>query len=359
MIFRQLNPGACRTYLVASEKTKEALLIDPVLTKVDEYLKLLKDEGLRLKVAVDTHTHADHLSGCTALRDKTGASYAMHSSAGVVRVDKRLEDGETLGYGDATLQFLHAPGHTQDSLIVLAGGRLLSGDFLFIGEGGSGRLDLPGGSIHAHYDSLKRLDAMPGGTLMFPGHDYRGNAQSTLEAERASNPVLSPRSREEYLKWWESLRLGPAEWMKDVLKANVACVCDPNAVKIPQGVSACEACAPAGPSAGPAVPEWSPQEVKQKHAGGGVSLVDVREPEEYSGDLGHVRGATLIPLGQLGDRLAEVPKGAVVTICKSGRRSARAGAQLLAAGWKDVHSMAGGMEAWNEAGLPVEFTASV
>src|ERR1051325_8059855 len=108
MIFRQLNPGACRTYLVASERTKEAVLIDPVLPKLDDYLALLKAEGLKLRAAIDTHTHADHISACAALQKTAGTDYWMHANSNVQCVSRKIQDGESAGFGDVTFTFMHA-----------------------------------------------------------------------------------------------------------------------------------------------------------------------------------------------------------------------------------------------------------
>ncbi|MBI4370977.1 MAG: MBL fold metallo-hydrolase [Elusimicrobia bacterium] len=354
MVFEPLGSGPCRAYLIASERTREAALVDPVLAEVEPLLKTLRERGLTLRWVIDTHTHADHLSGATALRKKTDAEYVMHRDSAVRSASKRVEDGESLGLGELALKFSHVPGHTRDSLMLLLPDRLLSGDFLFIGQGGAGRLDLPGGDAAAHYESLRKLDALPDGTALFPGHDYRGQASSTLAAERAANPVLRPRSREEYLRWWSGLKLGPADWMHSVLKANAAGTTDPNAAVVSAGGHSCEAGAGACSTAAAVVPEWTPAELAKRLAAGSLAVIDVRQPEEYRAELGHVAGSRLIPLGELAQRLGEVPKGPVVTVCRSGKRSSRGAAELIRAGWTDVHSLAGGMLAWNEARLPVE-----
>lgn len=350
MIFAALPGDACRTYLIASERTREAVLVDPVLPRLDELLAELKRRELSLRWVVDTHTHADHLSAGAALRERLGAGYLMHRSSPATRVERRVEDGETLGLGELALTFAHVPGHTRDSLMVVLPDRLLSGDFLFLGEDGAGRLDLPGGDVASHYESLRRLDAFAGGTLVFPGHDYRGRASSTLEAERAANPVLRPRPREEYLRWQESLKRTPEEWMRAVVAANASGATDPQAAPIPRENHTCSAC----PAPDAEVVECTAQELAHRLKSGGLCLLDVREPDEYVGELGHIAGSRLLPVGELSSRLAEVPKGPVVTVCRSGKRSARAAQELMKAGRNDVVSLAGGMLAWNAAGLAVE-----
>ncbi|MBI4346642.1 MAG: MBL fold metallo-hydrolase [Elusimicrobia bacterium] len=360
MIFKQLNPGACRSYLVGSERTKEVVLIDPVLDGVDRYLRLLQSDGMKLRWVIDTHTHADHISGAALLQQKAQVHYLMHLNSNVKCVSKKLRERDALGLGELTMSFLHVPGHTQDSLLVLLPDRFLSGDFLFIGEDGAGRLDLPGGSAAAHHQSLRKLDTLADGTLMFPAHDYRGREHARLGEQRRSNPLLQPRTRDEYLKYWEELKLGPAEWMKQVLEANHACATEPSAASIPaeSASGACAPCAAAAPVHGASrAPALTPVQLRERAAKDQARLfiLDVREPDEYTGDLGHIPGSVLIPLGQLEDRFGEVPKDkTIVAVCKSGRRSARAAELLMAKGFRDAYTMTGGMQAWDDEELPVE-----
>jgi glyoxylase-like metal-dependent hydrolase (beta-lactamase superfamily II)/rhodanese-related sulfurtransferase len=354
MLLETWSSDGCRTHLVASERTREAILVDPLLSQMDVDLARLRERGLTLRWAIDTHTHADHLSAGAALRERAGAGYLMHARAPSARATRRVSDGEELGLGEGTMRFLHVPGHTVDSLMIALPGALLTGDFLFLGRDGAGRLDLPGADVSAHYESLRRLDGFSAGTEVRPAHDYRGRAVSTLHDERAANPVLHPRSREEYLRWWEGLRRETESWMNDVVAANAAGTMDPRAVAIPSERPTCSACT--GPASGPAVRECSPRELAELLKDGRHVVVDVREPAEYNDELGHISGSTLIPLGELSHRLAEIPSGPVIAICRSGKRSARASAELSRAG-RDVLSLAGGMLAWNEAGLPVEKTS--
>lgn len=352
MIVETWANDGCRTHLVVAERTREAVLVDPLLTRVDADLAVLRERGLTLRWVVDTHTHADHLSAGSLLMKKSDAGYLMHDSTRVTTVTRRVSDGEELGLGEATLRFLHVPGHTRDSLMLALPGVLLTGDFLFLGTDGAGRLDLPGGDADAHYASLRKLDAYAVATELRPAHDYQGRAVSTLKAERALNPVLSPRTRDGYLKFWSDRRPGPADWMGAVVAANAAGTIDPGAVVIPKDGYACTTCT-TGPS-DPTVPELSPAQLSARLAKEPLFVLDVREPEEYEGELGRIKGSRLIPLGQLPSRLAEVPSGPVVTVCRSGKRSARAAAELLRAGRTQVRSMSGGMLAWNAAALPVE-----
>lgn len=353
MLFRPLSDGPCKTYLLTSPKTSEALLIDPLLQNVESYLALLSGEKLKLVGLLDTHTHADHLSACAEMRDRTGAPYLMHRLAAAPCVTRRLDDGETLGFGDARVRFLHTPGHTRDSLTLVFDDRVLSGDFLFIGSYGAGRLDLLGSDPAVHYESLKKLDGLKDDLLLYPAHDYQGQTHSTMGAEREVNPVLAAKPREAYLRWWAERKFGPAEWMNDVVKANAACTRDIHAVVIPQEQAAC-ACASGPPESTDVFEQISPLELstridKTHH---GLFLLDVRTPEEYQED-GHLEGAVLIPIDELAQRIDEVPREAnVISICRSGKRATRAAILLRKAGRQKITVLTGGMLAWQQERLP-------
>jgi glyoxylase-like metal-dependent hydrolase (beta-lactamase superfamily II)/rhodanese-related sulfurtransferase len=355
MLLETWSSDGCRTHLLASERTREAALVDPLLTALDADLARLRERGLVLRWAIDTHTHADHLSSGAALRERCGAGYLMHALAPTARATLRVGDGEELGLGEATLRFTHVPGHTRDSLMIAVDGALLTGDFLFLGVDGAGRLDLPGADVGAHYESLRRLDGLPDAVEIRPAHDYRGRSVSTLGAERAANPVLRSRSREDYLRWWERLRRPSESWMAAVVAANAAGAFDARAVDVPTERPTCAACAE--PPADPALLELTPRELAARLEREKLVLLDVREPDEYDGELGRIRGSRLIPLGELSARRGELPAGPVVAVCHSGKRSARAAAELKRAGRTDVAALAGGMLAWNAAGLPVERAA--
>ncbi|HJU84114.1 MAG TPA: MBL fold metallo-hydrolase [Holophagaceae bacterium] len=350
MLFRQLNDSSCKTYLAASEPTGEALLVDPLLGREDHYLGVLRDLGLKLRYVVDTHVHADHLSGAAALRDRTGADHVLHRGSRVAEGNLRVEEGQDLELGDLRLDFLHTPGHTQDSLTLRLPDRLLTGDFLFLGEGGAGRTDLPGGDPGAHWDSLQKLRGLEGDLLVFPGHDYRNHTHSTLAEERRSNPRLQERSREAYIAWLQGLKLPPAEWMKAVVLANLACTRDPRCVDIPAEGAVCEVGAGATGVRQIACEAFAAQR-------DGSLILDVRNPNEFTGPLGHIPGARLLPLGELPARLEELDafRGKpIVTVCLAGGRSNQAAAILGEAGFEDVQSLAGGMGRWNALGYPVE-----
>jgi glyoxylase-like metal-dependent hydrolase (beta-lactamase superfamily II) len=185
-LFEELNGGAsCRTYLIVSPRTRDALIVDPVLELVPSYLQRLGKDQLRLTLVVDTHTHADHLSGGRELARMTGA---VHAGAPLAVVERPLHEGDVLEVGDVRIAVWETPGHTSDSLVLRLEDRVLTGDTLLIGA--TGRTDLPTGDAESEYHSLQRLVALPGDTLVFPSHDYGGRTFSTIGHERLTNPRL-------------------------------------------------------------------------------------------------------------------------------------------------------------------------
>jgi glyoxylase-like metal-dependent hydrolase (beta-lactamase superfamily II)/rhodanese-related sulfurtransferase len=354
VIVRQLNEGACRTYLVASAGTRDAALVDPVLASTDRYLQVLREERWQLRWVIDTHTHADHLSGCRLLADRTGAEYAMQRKAGARHVTTRLTDGSTVKVGDVVLEAIETPGHTKDSLTLRVPGRVLTGDWLFIGA--AGRTDLPGGDPGEHWDSLVRvIPSLDEATVVLPGHDYDGRTDSVIRDEKRANAHLQERSREEYVAWLAAAAEPTPAWMVETLRANNAGPVDP-ALRIapPDAASVCAV----GPV--PRVPQVSVDEVKRRLDSLGPAaplLLDVRQPEEYAGELGHVPGALLVPLPELRARLHEIGTDrarTVIAICRSGNRSARAAAILRDGGFVNVLNMTGGTLAWRDRGFPVD-----
>jgi glyoxylase-like metal-dependent hydrolase (beta-lactamase superfamily II)/rhodanese-related sulfurtransferase len=356
VLFRQLNNTACYTYLIGSAETQEAILVDPVLERIDQYLEELAGDGLHLRYAINTHTHADHLSGVAAIADRTGAKGVMHRSSPSACVDLRVEDGSQISVGDVELEFLHTPGHTPDSITIRLPDRILTGDAVFIGS--AGRTDLPGGDPGQHYHSLFEKLAPLQMTCSFSQHTTtRGKRTRGWWKRSSRTPFFKPRSRDEYVAWLQGQAAETPEWMVEVLKANYACTRDPRAVWIPVDAPACVMEAPDSLDANDQVVRTlTPAEVKDRAARqGGPLLLDVREPDEYVGPLGHVEGAHLIPLGSLAQRLDELEADReIITICRSGGRSAITATILMQAGFSKVWSMDGGMTAWNERGYPIK-----
>ncbi|MCI0570990.1 MAG: aminotransferase class V-fold PLP-dependent enzyme [Myxococcaceae bacterium] len=187
--FEVLQPEEpCRTYLIADPETREAALVDPLLRRVDDYVELLSEKGWTLKYVVETHSHADHLSGAARLKQLTGATLLMHAGAPVSCVDRGLVDGDVIQVGSVRMEVLTTPGHTNDGVCLVLPGRVLTGDTLLIG--GCGRTDLPTGDAGSMFDSLQRLLQLPDDTLVLPAHDYDGRRASTIGRERTSNRRL-------------------------------------------------------------------------------------------------------------------------------------------------------------------------
>ena len=359
MIFKQLNVGSCRTYLVAAEKSREALLIDPVLTYVEEYLQILDEGKLHLSYIIDTHTHADHLSAGPALCDHLQAEYVMHSSTLSHCPTRRVRGGEKIRIGDIAIICEHTPGHTSDSISLVLNDRILTGDFLFIGDSGSGRLDLPTGDAGEHFDSLQKLSQYPDNLMIFPAHDYHERTHSTLGKEKQTNPRLRFTSRDEYVRFLSNLASSTPEWMTQVIHANHTCSRDPKAVEIPEDLPCCEVNGTPVTAAGEAATNFITAEQAREriHLGQSVLVLDVRNPDEYVGQLGHIRGSRLIPVQELSSRISEIGEYRdrdVIAVCKSGGRSAAAVSILTQAGFNRASSMRGGMIQWNANGYPVE-----
>jgi glyoxylase-like metal-dependent hydrolase (beta-lactamase superfamily II)/rhodanese-related sulfurtransferase len=368
MILEQVGPAACRSYLVGCEQAKRVILVDPLLEDTDRVLARLERDGLRLDLVVDTHTHADHHSGGRLVAERTGAPYALHGATECAGVDERLEDGGELEVGRVRVEVLHTPGHTPDSLTLRAGPNLLTGDFLFLAQDGAGRLDLPGGDAAAHWDSLQRLARFDDAHRVLPGHDYQGNADSTLGVERTRNPRFQNVTREEYAAWQKAIAMPTPQWMLDVIAANLGTAEAHQAHHAAppseqDGDADAADCGSGACAAGPleCVPLVLPEEAhrrREQPAAERPFLLDVREPWEFARPYGrHAPGAHLIPLAQLPGRLHELPddrERELLIICKSGGRSAHAAAFLIQQGWRRVFNVALGTDGWVRAGLPVE-----
>ena len=344
MIFRELNHGKCKTYLAICEGSGKAVVIDPLRDKVERYLAVLAYHGLRLDSIIDTHTHADHRSGALELSELAGAPIVMHRLASAPHVRIHVEDGQPLKVGDEELRVLHTPGHTPDSISLFANDRVFTGDVLFIH--GTGRADFAGGDPGCQYDSITRkLFALPDETLVFPAHDYRGHTQSTIGEEKRSNPRLAGKTRDDYINLMNNLGLPLPDGIQESLQPNQSDV-EAGALKFPTLAQLNQ------------VRQLSAAELRDRIASANPPmLIDVRDAEEYRGELGHIAGARLIPLKELPERiegLANAKDCDIVAICRVGVRSATAAAILTGMGFEHVWNLKGGMIEWNDAQLPVE-----
>ena len=226
-LFRQLfdRDTWTYTYLLADSESARAVIIDPVFEQTERDLALLADLGLRLITVLDTHIHADHITGAAALRKNTGASYALGAASALPCADRLLDDGDTVPFGSHELRVLATPGHTDESICFALPGRVFTGDTLFIR--GTGRTDFQNGSTTELWDSITtKLFTLPDDTRVYPAHDYKGHSVSTIAEEKAHNPrVGGGRTFEQFAEIVESAQQGkplPSR-VKVALPANGQC----------------------------------------------------------------------------------------------------------------------------------------
>jgi cysteine desulfurase / selenocysteine lyase len=221
--FEILQPdGGCRSYLIADPETKQAAIVDPLRERVDDYLDLLQAKRYQLVYTIETHTHADHLSGSPRLKDLTGAKMLMHRATAVACVDRGLADGDTIQLGKLAIEVIATPGHTHDSLCLVLPDRVLTGDTLLIG--GCGRTDLPTGDSSALFHSLQRLLSLPDDTGVFPAHDYDGRRASTMGRERKQNARLKLQTVDEFSGSMKKMNLPTPPNLGEVLNTNQRCL---------------------------------------------------------------------------------------------------------------------------------------
>jgi glyoxylase-like metal-dependent hydrolase (beta-lactamase superfamily II)/rhodanese-related sulfurtransferase len=340
MIFRQLfdSVSSTYTYLLASRHGGEALIIDPVLERVDRYLKLIEELDLKLVKAVDTHLHADHITGLGALRDHTKCITVMGEQSGVDVVSMRVADGDRLSIEGLSLGVIYTPGHTDDSYCFTLADRVFTGDTLLIR--GTGRTDFQNGSARAQYESIfNRLLKLPDSTLVYPAHDYKGDTVSTIAEERAHNPRLRVKSVEEYEALMAGLKLSSPKMMDVAVPANMR-----------QGLHQAEV-ARRGWAMGAA-------DAAALLGRGDVVMIDLRERGERERH-GCIPGALHAPYPNLREdigpggvlhELASATGKRLLFFCAYGERSAMAVQAAQDAGLASACHIEGGMAAWKQAG---------
>lgn len=344
MIFRQLFDQVSGTYsyLLASRYGGEALIIDPVLEKVDRYLQLVRELDLKLVKAVDTHLHADHITGLGALRDKTHCITVMGEQTKADVVSMRLADGDKLTIEGVSLDAIYTPGHTDDSYSFIMPDRVFTGDTLLIR--GTGRTDFQNGDPRAQYDSIfGRLLKLPEATLVYPAHDYKGDTVSTIGEEKAYNPRLQVKSREEYVALMNDLKLANPKMMDVAVPANMKVGLHQEEIaRRGWAVTAEQALALAG----------RPD----------VALIDLRERSERERH-GIIPGALHVPYTALQENIAaggmlhELAKSTgkrLLFYCAFGERSAMAVQAAQDARLSSACHLQGGLAAWKAAGGSVE-----
>jgi sulfur dioxygenase len=268
----------------------------------------------------------------------------MHEESPSPLVDRHVRDGDVATLGSGRIEVLHTPGHTPDSVAYRVEGAVLTGDTLMIGT--TGRCDFPGGDAGAQYDAVTgKLFGLPDDTVVWPAHDYKGHTSTTIGAEKRANPRFAGVTREAYVTLMANLGLPFPEKIQQSLQVNQS------------GFEASEVVFPGVPEVA-AVEELAPRALAARLAANPHPLVlDVREPEEFVGELGHVEGAILVPLDALERRLPKLAgyrDREVVVVCRAGARSATAAAMLRRAGFAHVQNLAGGMLAWAGAGFAAQ-----
>jgi len=224
MLFRQLfDPTSCTyTYVIADDFGTEAMIIDPVIEQVPLYLQLLEEWDLQLVFAVDTHTHADHITATGQLRDKTQCVIAMGDQTLATCVDLKIKDGETIKVGNNRLLAMFTPGHTDDHFSYHMNDRVFTGDCLLIRA--TGRTDFQNGDPYVHYDSLfNKLLRLPDETMVYPAHDYKGMMNSTIGEEKRFNPRLQVNNADEYAEIMNNLNLPMPKMIDVAVPANLKC----------------------------------------------------------------------------------------------------------------------------------------
>jgi glyoxylase-like metal-dependent hydrolase (beta-lactamase superfamily II) len=230
LVFEQLfDPeSSTYTYLIGDDATGEAALIDPVVEQVERDLARIAAHGFKLVHTIETHVHADHVTGGGALTERTGSKPVVHRDSPVVCEAVRLGQGDRLQLGGLTLDVLETPGHTPESLSFVLGDKVFTGDALLIGT--CGRTDFQGGDPGQLYDSIHaRLFALPDATIVYPGHDYNGRTSSTIGDEKRGNKRLSGKTRDEFIALMQHLGLPPPKKIDVALPANLACGRPPQA----------------------------------------------------------------------------------------------------------------------------------
>ena len=359
LIFRQLFDPASSTYTYLLGDAGQAVLIDPVFEHERRDVALLRELGLALVATLDTHVHADHVTGAWVLKQRCGSQIMLSSDASAAHADRALVDGDRVTFGSRHLEVRATPGHTSGCLTYVLDDHSMAftGDSLLIR--GCGRTDFQQGSPSRLYRSVKeQIFSLPDSCLLYPAHDYRGLTVTSVGEERQFNPRLGGAvDLGDFVGYMDNLGLAHPKLMDIAVPANLQCG------------------RPAGQAALPPEPDWAPltctfgglweiqpATLEERRAGShadDIQIIDVRETAEFSDTLGHIPGAKSMPLSQLTQRSSEIDaERPVVAVCRSGARSAQAVVLLQKAGFKHVANLAGGMLRWRAESCGVEAGAA-
>jgi glyoxylase-like metal-dependent hydrolase (beta-lactamase superfamily II) len=349
MIVRQLfdQASSTYTYLLADPETRRAVIIDTVFEQHVRDAALIRELRLQLLYTLDTHCHADHVTGAWLMKHAFGCKIGLSPVYGAANVDLPLATGDIVRFGTQALEVRATPGHTDGCLSFVSADHAMvfTGDALLVR--GAGRTDFQQGNAHRLFHSIReQLFTLPEDCIVYPGHDYEGRTSSTIAEERLHNPRLGGDAREEdFVGYMTNLGLPHPRQLAVALPANL------RAGK-PED------------DRPPAVPDWAPvvtsyagvQTIAPEWVAGHrdeVQLLDVRAAVELAGDLGTLAGVQHIPLDELRARVSEVSHDRpVVVVCQTGRRSALATTILAKAGVSRIANLAGGMVTWRLLGLP-------
>jgi glyoxylase-like metal-dependent hydrolase (beta-lactamase superfamily II)/rhodanese-related sulfurtransferase len=354
MIFRQLfDPqSSTYTYLLADAGSREALLIDPVFEQARRDAALVQELGLKLAMTLETHVHADHVTGAWLLKQKLGSRIGVPAASGAEGADFRLSAEAPVRFGKCSLEVRATPGHTSGCTTYVLDERSMAftGDALLIR--GCGRTDFQQGDARTLFRSVReQIFSLPDRCLVYPGHDYRGLTVTSVGEEKLYNPRLAESIGEnDFVGYMTHLGLAHPKQMDAAVPANLKC-------GRPEKTTASDPLS--DPTWAPLTytfagiwevqPHWLEEHLRD------VLVIDVREPDEFTGPLGHVPGAQLVPLGMLSTRSAELSKAKpIVTVCRSGARSAQATVLLGKAGFERVANLSGGMLRWRAQRFAVD-----
>ena len=351
LLFRQLFDAATGTftYLLADVASRQGVLIDAVFEQHDRDLALIRELGIELVACLDTHAHADHVTGSWLMHQATGSAIGLAAAARADNVTLPLEHGDHVRFGARSLEVRSTPGHTDGcvSFVLDDHGMAFTGDALLVR--GCGRCDFQQGNAQTLYRSITgQLFSLPEHCLLYPGHDYTGRGVTSVAEEKAFNARLGGTANErDFVGYMDNLKLPHPHKIAEALPGNLRS-------GKPREQAPVQAWAPLGRSfAG--LPELNPDWLAEHQ--GEITLLDVRSLEEFDGPDGHIAGSVLIPLPELESRASAIPDGRpLVVLCHSGSRSALATQQLLKAGRTQVANLRGGISGWRAAGYPLQHT---
>ena len=335
MIFRQIfdSNSSTYTYLISSGKGREALIIDPVLEKVDQYLKLLNELELKLVKVIDTHIHADHISGIAELRDKTNCVTVMGDKTTADVVAMKVSDDEIIKIDGINLKALYTPGHTSESFSFLMDDRVFTGDALLIK--GTGRTDFQNGNPKDSYHSLfGKLLKLPDETLVYPAHDYKGETVSTIIEEKKFNPRLQVSSIDEYVEIMNNLNLPDPKMMDIAVPSNLNLGIDFNRQKVNNGIE--------------------PKEFNMIKKDTNAVLIDLREQIEIEKE-GMLNNSLVVPFPTMHEYLdknkEQLKDKKILFYCAHGHRSTLAVQISKSYKFTDCCHLIGGLKNWKKEGL--------